>query len=178
MNSEGAMMESDAMMKADGNPTTADAKIANAMSAAPAVIGKSAAVIDWPASETDTNYPELRKGTNGWTCLPDNPTSPGNDPICVDGNAMAWFQAYLKKETPTITQAGIGYMLQGGSDASNTDPFATEPAAGQEWMNAPAHIMLFPASDLDPNVYGIEMDGGPWIMWSGTPYEHLMVPVQ
>jgi hypothetical protein len=25
------------------------------------------------------------------------------------------------------------YMLQGGSDASNTDPFANQPPAGQQW---------------------------------------------
>jgi len=28
--------------------------------------------------------------------------------------------------------SGFAYTLQGGSDASNTDPFATEPAAGEE----------------------------------------------
>ena len=44
-------------------------------------------------------------------------------------------------------------MLQGGSDASNTDPFATKPAEGEDWMNAPAHIMVFPVGKLDPAVY-------------------------
>ena len=28
-------------------------------------------------------------------------------------------------------------MLQGGSEPSNTDPLATEPAAGEKWMTSP-----------------------------------------
>lgn len=164
------------MPKSKGNPQTAQEKIDNARSAAPAMIAKDATVADWPGA--DGKLVELQKGTNGWTCLPDFPVSPGNDPICVDGNAMAWFQAYMGHTEPKLTQAGIGYMLQGGSDASNTDPYAEKPAAGEDWMNAPPHIMLFPAGKLDTAVYGTTMDGSPWIMWAGTPYQHLMVPVQ
>lgn len=85
----------------------------------------------------------------------------------------------MKQEDPALTQAGIAYMLQGGSDASNTDPFATEPAPGEEWMSAPAHVMMFPAGKLDPEVYGIDPNSGkPWIMYAGTAYEHLMIPVK
>lgn len=157
-------------------PGTAEWKIQNAMSAAPADIAKGATVVDWPGA--DGKLAELRKGTNGWTCLPDYPASPGNDPMCVDQPAMEWFQAYMQKKTPNLKQAGIGYMLQGGSDPSNTDPFAEKPAPGEDWMNAPPHIMVFPTGKLDTKVYGVAMNGGPWIMWSGTPYEHLMVPVQ
>ena len=163
-------------MMGKGNPQTAQEKITNAMSAAPQMVANDATVVDWPGA--DGKLPELRKGTNGWTCLPDYPVSPGNDPICVDGNAMAWFQAYMSHTEPKLAQTGIGYMLQGGSDASNTDPYAEKPAPGEDWMNAPPHIMLFPAGDLDPQVYGTAMNGGPWIMWAGTPYQHLMVPVQ
>lgn len=172
-----SMPSSSALMESEENPATNDEKIANAMTAGIPAIAANAAVMDWPAAE-GANPTELRKGTNDWTCLPDNPTSPGNDPICADGNAMRWFQAYMAKEEPTLTQAGIGYMLQGGSDASNTDPFAMEPAPGEDWMNAPPHMMIFPAGTLDAAAYGTTMNGGPWIMWAGTPYEHLMIPVQ
>ena len=69
-------------------------------------------------------------------------------------------------------------MLQGGSDASNTDPFATEPAAGEEWMTSPPHIMILMPGDLDQTVFSTDPhSGGPWIMWAGTPYEHIMMPV-
>jgi hypothetical protein len=32
---------------------------------------------------------------------------------------------------------------------------------------------------LDPSVYSTDPNSGaPWIMWGGTPYEHLMIPVK
>ena len=160
------------------SPKTADEKITNAMSAAPGAIASKAAILDWPAKESDP-FPTLRAGTNGWTCFPDTPTTPGNDPICVDAAAMQWFGAYLAHKTPKISQPGLAYMLQGGSDPSNTDPYATEPKPGESWMSAPAHVMIFPSQKLDVKVYGTDPDSGkPWIMWAGTPYEHIMMPVK
>lgn len=159
-------------------PTSKEDKIKNAQSAATSTISKEATVLDWPEKE-GAELATLQKGSNGWTCLPDYPGSPGNDPMCVDGSGMVWMQAYLTQKKPKLAQAGIGYMLQGGSDASNTDPFATKPAKGEDWVTAPAHIMVFPSGDLDPKVYGTDpKTGNPWIMFSGTPYEHLMVPVK
>ena len=160
------------------HPNTNDEKIANAMSAAPMAIGKDAAVLDWPAKEGNP-FPSLRAGKNGWTCLPDYPVSPGNDPMCADKVAMQWFGAYLEHKTPKISQPGLGYMLQGGSDPSNTDPYATAPKQGESWMSAPAHVMIFPSQKLDTKVYGTDPDSGnPWIMWADTPYAHIMMPVK
>lgn len=165
-------------VESSAQPTTKDEKIKNAMSAATEAVSKDAIVMDWPEKEGG-DLIELQKGTGDWTCLPDYPGSPGNDPMCVDKQGMLFMQAYLSQKTPSLTQAGIGYMLQGGSDASNTDPFATKPAEGEDWLTAPAHLMIFPAGNLDPNVYGTDpKTGGPWIMWADTPYEHLMVPVK
>jgi len=156
--------------------TSPEWKIENAMSAAPENIGNDATVLDIGA---DGKIVELRKGTNGWTCLPDMPMSPGNDPICVDGMGMKWFEAYMSQKAPRLAQDGIGYMLQGGSDASNVDPFAMAPKPGEDWVTAPPHIMVFPkGGSLDPKVYGTTPGSHPWIMYSGTPYQHLMVPVQ
>ncbi len=153
-------------------------KIENAMSAGPASISKDATIMDWP--EKEGGEPALlRKGTNDWTCFPDMAHSPGNDPMCLDKSSMQWADAWMKKETPKLTQPGITYMLQGGSDASNTDPFAKHPAPGEDWVNAPPHIMVFPVGKLDLKVYGTDPDtGAPWVMFAGTPYEHLMVPVK
>ena len=47
--------------------------IQNAMSAGPSSISSDAAILDW-----DLNV--IREGSNGWTCLPDRPDTPGNDP--------------------------------------------------------------------------------------------------
>ena len=157
-------------------PSTNQEKIENAMSAAPENIAKNATVLDWPGS--DGKMAELKKGTNEWTCVPDYPVSPGNDPICGDAMTMQWFAAYLQRKPPQLSQAGISYMLQGASDASNEDPFAEAPPAGHDWMSAGPHIMLFPAGDLDEKLYGTTPGSKPWVMFAGTPYEHLMIPIE
>ena len=157
---------------------TKEWKIQNAMSAAPRSVAKDATVIDLPAKE-GSEMPVLRKGTNEWTCLPDDPSTPANDPMCMDKNAMAWAEAWMTKKEPKLTGPGLGYMLQGGGTASNTDPYATKPAAGQKWLVEKPHVMVFPTGKLDPAVYGTDPHSGkPWIMWPGTPHEHLMVPVK
>ena len=63
-----------------------DSKIANALSAGPASIAEGAAVVDWPIDPTLGGGQELRAGTNGWVCRPDDPTTPTNDPRCLDEN--------------------------------------------------------------------------------------------
>ena len=65
--------------------------IKNAMSAAPEAVGKNSTVMNW-------DMKELQKGTNGWTCLPDDPTTPTNDPMCVDENGLLWLHAYMEKK--------------------------------------------------------------------------------
>ena len=159
-------------------PGSTEWKIANATSAAPAAVAGAAAVMDWPASEGG-DMTELRPGSNGWTCLPDVPSSPGNDPMCLDANALQWAAAWQGKTKPQLAGTGLGYMLQGGSDASNSDPYAAGPAAGEAWVETGPHIMIFPVDaaaltslPTDPT------SGGPYVMWQGTPYAHVMMPVQ
>ncbi len=150
--------------------------IANAESAAPAVIAKDATIMGWDEDGMPTVV--LREGTNGWTCLTDWPVSPGNDPACYDAVFNAWNDAMMAGEEPAVAGPGIAYMLAGGSDPSNTDPFAMEPAAGEDWITTPSHIMIITAGGFDAADYATEpKQDEPYIMWDGTPYEHLMVPV-
>ena len=72
--------------------TTPEEKIANALSAGPEFITADAAVMDRPA-EAGGEMVELRPGTNGWTCLPDDPTNPVNDPVCADETWLAFYKA-------------------------------------------------------------------------------------
>lgn len=157
---------------------TKEWKIQNAASAAPRSVSKDATVIDLPA-KPGGEMPVLRKGTNEWTCMPDDPGTPANDPMCLDKNAMVWAGAWMGKSEPKLTGPGLAYMLQGGGSPSNTDPYATKPAAGEKWLKEAPHVMLFSTSKLDPAVYGTDPNSGrPWIMWPGTPYEHIMMPVK
>ena len=59
--------------------------IKSAMAAAPEAVAKGATIV---AVEADGKMRTLRQGSNGFTCLPDNPNSPGPDPMCGDANAM------------------------------------------------------------------------------------------
>jgi hypothetical protein len=124
------------------------------------------------------NLVVLREGSNGCFCVPDDPNTPGLDPMCFDQTWMDWVQAYVAGEEPNTRVVGLAYMLHGGSDASNTDPFATGPEEGNEWITSPAHVMLIVPGELDQSVFSTDpLSGGPWIMWAGTPYEHIMMPV-
>jgi hypothetical protein len=160
-----------------GEVMPSGAPIGNAMSAGPLRISENAVIMDWP-SEPGGDLVELRPGDNGWTCLTDDPSTPTNDPMCLDAQWMEWIEAFMTGREPEITAIGIGYMLQGGSTASTSDPTLTEPPAGEEWMVDRPHFMVVAPWGLDPAVYSTDPhSGGPYIMFAGTPYEHLMVPV-
>lgn len=147
--------------------------IANAASAAPAAVGQSATVMNW-------DMKVLQQGTNGFTCVPDDPATPTNDPMCVDENGMLWMQAFMSKSAPPEGKIGFGYMLQGESAASNVDPFASPPADGN-WAETGPHVMIFNAGTAlagyaDPGENPDRTQ--PFVMWSGSPYQHLMIPVE
>ena len=152
--------------------------IASAEKAAPASVGKDATII---AMDEQMKVRVVREGTNGFTCMPDNPQSPGTDPMCLDKGGLEWAKAWMAHENPPEGVIGLGYMLMGGSDASNTDPHAMEPAAGGQWVDTGPHLMLFNVGAMG-EAYPKQGDSPdtkvPYVMWAGTPYEHLMIPVE
>lgn len=150
--------------------------IASAESAAPASIAHSASIIN---VDDKGNVTTLRKGTNGWTCMPDSPTTPGPDPMCMDANAGQWADAWMHHKPPTNGKPGVMYMLAGGTDASNTDPYATKPTADNDWVKTGAHVMIVGSKEILAGYpAGAKPDtGAPYVMWAGTPYAHLMVPI-
>lgn len=152
--------------------------IANAMSAAPEAVAHNAAVV---VIDEQGEMRKLKEGTNNFTCLPDDPSTPANDPMCLDKNGLEWAKAWITKTEPPKGKIGLAYMLQGGGSPSNVDPYATKPPAGRDYLKEPPHIMIFNHGDTmqgypDP---GENPDTSqPWVMWSGTPYEHLMIPIK
>jgi hypothetical protein len=160
---------------------SASQKIAEAPSAAPTEISKNATIMDWP-EKAGGQPQELRKGTNDWVCFPSSPTEFGaasqQDPMCLDKQWQGWGDAWMNKKPPNVTGTGIAYMLKGDKGASNKDPFATGPTPDNEWVVSPSHIMvLFPDPKMLDAFPTDPKSGGPWVMWKGTPYAHLMVPV-
>jgi hypothetical protein len=150
-----------------------DDMIANAMSAAPHSVSSAARIMLMDGSV-------LRTGDNGWTCIPDDPGVPNNSPMCVDDVWLAFLEAYMNRKQPTYERIGIGYMLQGDFPASNTDPFATAATRDNQWLQegVPHIMLLVPGTTLLETLPGDPHRGGPWVMWKGTPYAHIMVPAE
>ena len=156
----------------------AEAKVQSAKSAAPPSIVSDATIMDWP-TEAGGEMTVLHDGTNSWTCLPDLPTTTGNDPMCLDEPWLAWVDAWVNKKTLQITRMGFGYMLRGGSPESNTDPYSEGPTPDNEWMaeGVPHLMILVPDASMLRGLPTTPQGGGPWVMWRDTPYVHIMAPM-
>jgi len=153
------------------------ALIRSAMAAAPMAVAKDATVV---AMDAKGAMRVLRKGNNGWTCMPDSPATPGPDAMCMDANAMKWAEAWMGHKPPPADTVGMMYMLAGGTDASNSDPYAAKPTGRGDWVRTGPHLMVVgSASLLGGYPAGANPDTTkPYVMWAGTPYAHLMVPVR
>ena len=97
--------------------------------------------------------------------------------MCLYRVWLAWGDAWMNKKPFMAEKIGIAYMLAGDTGASNIDPYAEKRTSDNQWIAEGAHIMvLLPdpaqldALPTDPN------QGGPYVMWKGTPYAHIMVP--
>lgn len=146
--------------------------IKDALKAAPDSLSKKAAVVDW-----DGNV--LREGSNGYTCFPTPPNLKGLAPMCLDGPWMTWADAWQNKKDFKISSIGTAYMLAGDEGASNTDPYAKGATKDNQWVEEGPHLMIILPDEsqlaqlpTDPN------NGGPYVMWKGTPYAHIMVPLE
>ena len=151
-----------------------DALIREALSAAPPAIANTATVKTMDGKV-------LKEGSGVYTCFPTSPdvaAKGGRQPMCLDKVWLAWADAWMNKKPFKASGAGIGYMLAGDNGASNTDPYAAGPKPDNQWVVEGPHIMVLAADpalldtlSTDPN------NGGAYVMWKGTPYVHIMVPV-
>lgn len=147
------------------------AMVKEALSAAIPSVAENATVMDWEENV-------LREGSNGWTCMPSPPDAPGEMPMCLDDQWVDWAKAWMSKTEPNTTGLGFAYMLQGDPGGSNTDPYATEPTEDNEWIEdgVPHLMVLVPDHSALDTLPTDPHNGGPWVMWKGTPYAHVMVP--
>lgn len=148
-----------------------DAKIARAMSAAPAAISGDATIMD-------SDGKLLRKGSNGWTCMPD--TMPGDEaPMCNDALWSKLMKAVGNKEPFKAEGIGISYMLQGdvGAGVSNSDPYHPDPKNADDYTETGPHLMIVVPKEMLKGITDDPSSGGPYVMWGATPYAHIMVPV-
>jgi hypothetical protein len=155
---------------------TPDWKIYNALHAGPRAIVRGARVMDWPKAGGAPQ--QLKAGSNGWTCFPDDPATPGPDPICMDSVFAVWTAAVAAHQPPAITAVGMAYRFQGGTYASLTDPFLKEPAHGQQWISTGPHLeVVLPNPGAFAGMSSNWKTGDPYVLWANTPYAHLIAPV-
>ena len=144
--------------------------ITDALNAAWPGMAVDATVVDWEGNV-------LREGSNGYTCMPTPPTLNGTAPMCMDSEWMAWADAWQNKKEYASESLAISYMLAGDGGASNTDPYAEGPTDDNEWIREGAHLMILAPAALLEAFPTDPHNGGPYVMWKGTPYAHLMVPI-
>ena len=161
------------------------AKIQRAMKAAPSSISAEATILDVSWDPVD-GWPVLREGSNGWTCFPGVPLpldTGDKHPMCNDDVWMRWVDAVVNLfyvvgsewtfETETV---GYSYMLRGDALVNNGIPGAP-PSAEGIWDQEGPHLMLLYPDSVDLPLAESPYDGGPYVMWSGWPLEHVMVPL-
>jgi len=163
-------------MKMAKKPVMSDAELISvAATAAPPEITKFAT---YAVVGEDMKMRQLRAGTNGWVCVA-MMMGPKPEVMCMDKPWQAWTEAYMaNKAPPPPTSVGVSYMLAGDRGVSNTDPFATAPTADNHWVVSGPHLMLLLPDSKALDAYPSDpKTGGPWVMWKGTKYAHVMVPV-
>jgi hypothetical protein len=150
---------------------TTDEYIARVSTAAPPQVVQNATIVKMDGHEMQT----LRKGTNDFTCMIAN-----NVPMCADKNAMEWAHAW-QSHGAAPTSTGFIYMLAGDTGASNTDPYAKGKTDDNHWVQTGSHVMVVGAAAKQMEGYPRTSDPDPtkpYVMWPGSPYEHLMIPVK
>ena len=143
-----------------------------ALSAAPSNVSSKATIMD-------SNGKILREGSNGWTCMPGTPPNDNVNPMCVDKAWQKWLKAYMEK-TPYNSEDeafGISYMLVGDIPVDNDDPSNTDRSKGT-WVAEGPHLMILLPESLMSNLPTDPYSGGPYVMWKGTDFVHVMVPLE
>lgn len=150
-----------------------ESKIQRAMSAAPLDISSKATIMD-------VDGKVLRKGTNGWTCMPGVSLIPGDThPMCNDEVWMKWMEAVAQNKPFSTDVIGVSYMMQGDALVNNMDPGDNQMQKGEMWVQEGPHLMLLiPKKQMLKNLPNDPFAGGPYVMWGKTPLVHVMVPLK
>lgn len=149
------------------------AMIEDALTAAPPQLRDTVTVKDFEGNV-------LREGSGSYACYPTPEGIAG--PMCVDDEWERWMAAWMAQESFTPSRLAIAYMMAGDSadgGASNIDPFATEPTADNDWVVEGPHVMIIvPDQGMLEGLPITPDTDEPYVMWPGTDYAHIMLPVE
>ncbi len=162
---------------------SAEWQIETYSSAAPSYIGDFATVIGG-------NGEILREGTNGWICQAGNPRTYPSDgwksaheamPACHDEEGMKWMMAFAEGKTPNLIRDTYMWMLHGDVGEDNLVPgvLNENESTPEQWIESGPHLMLMPKDPESLKNFTTDFrKGEPYVMFSGTVYAHLMIPVE
>ncbi len=145
-----------------------------AESAAPAEISKEATIM---IPGEDGKLVEAKKGSNGFTCIPDIDGLSKPDPICFDQPTGQWVNDLMSgAPKPTNTVPGISYMAQGGWHYEKDGKVIMKDEPGAKLVKESPHWMVvWPFESKTAGLPSMPNKFGTYIMFEGTPYAHLMI---
>lgn len=147
-----------------------DAMIASAESAGPPSVTANATIKALDGSV-------LRKGSNGYTCYPQQETM---GPMCNEATWDALIEALMNKREFEADQLSVSYMLAGEGTAlgvSNSDPYATKPDKSDDWVKEGPHLMIVVPDRAMLEGLSTDPNDPVYVMWKDTPYAHIMVKI-
>jgi hypothetical protein len=152
-------------------PTSVPEYLAKVKTAAPEHIVSKAAIM----MTQDGKPQELQAGSNGFTCL----IAPDGTPLCADQHGMEWVKSVGARTEPP-NKIGFIYMLAGDTGTTNHDPHQRD--THMHWVQTGPHVMIVGPGVREMMGYPRTLDvadaSQPYVMFPGTPYEHLMLPTK
>ena len=150
-------------------PKTEPEYIAKTKTAAPASIVDEATIV---MMQEKGDAKTLQTGSNGFTCL----VTPDGTPTCADANG--WNGAGDRREGHSARQDRVHLHDGGGhGDQQSRSPCDRQEPLGSDW--AACHDRRYGGAG-DGRHLSRTLDPDPsqaYVMFPGTPYEHLMLPV-
>jgi len=144
-----------------------------ALSAAPPRIAKGAGVMVYGV---DGKLTEVRKSTNGFTCIPTVMNLPKPDPMCMDAASHQWLTDIMSNAPkPTNTVPGIAYMARGGSHFEKAGKVVMSGEGATVVKEPPHWMVMWPFDPAASQLPVVPNSSGVYIMFQDSPYAHLMI---
>ncbi len=139
--------------------------------------GSGGAISD-QATIRDHDGHVLRAGTNGWTCMPESEKADRRDPWCLYGPWDEFMAAHTAGSDPEHVTIGVAYMRAGDPHVTNIDPSRVRFKVPADWRAGVGdYLMARDPEGRSTEFYSTDpSNGGAWLMWAGTPFEHVMIP--
>jgi hypothetical protein len=118
----------------------------------------------------------VQKGTNGFTC----DVTPRGIPKCADEGGMEWLRA-IRSEAGPSERTGVIYLLAGAPGSSQDHHGTPEDHDHFSLLDGGPHIMVVgraarQVARSDFSTANVDTSRA-HLMYPGTKYEHLMLPV-